>query len=84
VAMKNAKFWDVTPYGSCENDVSEERIASFIRVTRIDELGIALAVTSNRSTLRRNVIPSLPILVTLMTEALRSSEASVLTTATRR
>jgi hypothetical protein len=35
-------------------DVSEERSASFIRVTRIGELGITLAVTSNRRTLRRN------------------------------
>jgi hypothetical protein len=35
-------------------DVSEERIASFIRVTRIGELGITLAVTSNRRMLRRN------------------------------
>jgi hypothetical protein len=36
-------------------DVSEELSASFIRVTRIDELGTALAVTSNRRTLRRNI-----------------------------
>jgi hypothetical protein len=35
-------------------DVSEELSASFIRVTRLDELGITLAVTSNRRTLRRN------------------------------
>jgi hypothetical protein len=34
--------------------VSEELSASFIRVTRIGELGTTLAVTSNRSTLRRN------------------------------
>jgi hypothetical protein len=34
-------------------DVSEERSASIIRVTRIGELG-TLAVTSNRRTLRRN------------------------------
>jgi hypothetical protein len=34
-------------------DVSEERIASIIMVTRIGELG-TLAVSSNRSTLRRN------------------------------
>jgi hypothetical protein len=33
-------------------DVSEELSASFIRVTRIGELGTALAVTSNRRTLR--------------------------------
>jgi hypothetical protein len=34
-------------------DISEE--ASFIRVTRIGELGTTLAVTSNRRTLRRNL-----------------------------
>jgi hypothetical protein len=35
-------------------DVSEELSASFIRVTRVGELGTTLAVTSNRRTLRRN------------------------------
>jgi hypothetical protein len=35
-------------------DVSEELSASIIRVTRIGELGITLAVTSNRLRLRRN------------------------------
>jgi hypothetical protein len=35
-------------------DVSEEFRASFIRVTRIVELGKKLVVASNRSTLRRN------------------------------
>jgi hypothetical protein len=85
-------------------DISEERIASIIRVTRIDELGTTLAVTSNRRTLRINTmysnsvvflrsvrrlfvtanVPFSPILVTLMKEALRSSEASVYTRTTRR
>jgi hypothetical protein len=46
VSMKNGVFWDVTPCGSCKNDVSEEPSASFIRMTRIGELG-TLAVTSN-------------------------------------
>jgi hypothetical protein len=75
--------------------VSKEPGASFIRVTRIGELGITLAVTSNRRTLRRNtnlflhsvtasVVPSSPILVTLMKEAPGSSETLVLTRATRR
>jgi hypothetical protein len=59
-------------------DVSEELSASFIRVTRIGELGTTLAATSNRRTLRRNtvaasVVLSSPILVTLMKEALGSS-----------
>jgi hypothetical protein len=34
-------------------DVSEELCASFIRETRIGELGTTLDVTSNRRTLRR-------------------------------
>jgi hypothetical protein len=89
-------------------DVSEELSASFIRVTRIGELGTTLAVTSNRRMLQRNtkwtwywyflvflhsmhrllvtasVVPSSPILVTLMKEVLRSFETSVLTRATER
>jgi hypothetical protein len=73
-------------------DFSEEFSDSFIRVTRIGELGTTLAVTSNRPTLRRNsrllvtssVVLSSPILVTLMKEELSSSEKSVLTRATRR
>jgi hypothetical protein len=35
-------------------DVSEELCTSIILVTRIGELGTTIAVTSNRSTLRRN------------------------------
>jgi hypothetical protein len=50
-------------------DVSEELSASFIRATRIGELGTTLALTSNR----RPVVPSSPILVTLMKEALSST-----------
>jgi hypothetical protein len=70
-------------------DVSEELSAFFIRVKRIGELGITLAVTSNRRTLHRmlvaaSVIPSSPILVTLMKKALSFSETSVLTRVTRR
>jgi hypothetical protein len=63
-------------------DDSEELSASFIRVTRIGELGTAVAVTSNRCT--TSVVPSSPILVPLMKEALGSSETSVLTRATQR
>jgi hypothetical protein len=60
-------------------DVSEELSPSIIGVTRIGELGTTLAVTSNRRTLQ-----SSPILVTLIMEALRSYETSVLSRATRR
>jgi hypothetical protein len=70
-------------------DVSEEFSASIVRVTKIGELGPTLAVTSNRRKPRRllvtaSVVPSSTILVILMKEALRSSETSVLTRATRR
>jgi hypothetical protein len=70
-------------------DVSKELNASFIRVTGMGEVETTLAVTSNRRTLRRllvtaSVVSTSPILVTLMMEALSSSETSVLTRATRR
>jgi hypothetical protein len=66
-------------------DVSEEISASFIRVTRIVELGTTLAETSNRHTLvAASVVPSSQIIVTLMKEALSSSENSVLTRATQK
>jgi hypothetical protein len=45
--MKNGVFWDVTPCALVRTDVSEEPNASFIRVTRIGELGITPAATSN-------------------------------------
>jgi hypothetical protein len=53
-------------------DVSEELSASFIRVSRIGELVTA------------SIVPSSLILVTLIKEALGSSETSVLTRVTRR
>jgi hypothetical protein len=39
VTMKNVVFWDVNRVALVRTDVSEERSASFIRVTRIGELG---------------------------------------------
>jgi hypothetical protein len=66
-------------------EVSEERSASFIRVTRIGEVETTLAVTSVRQLLlTANVVSISPILVTLMMEALSSSDMSDLTRATRR
>jgi hypothetical protein len=56
-------------------DVSEEHSASFIRVFLRSVC--RLLVTAS-------VVPSSPIHVTLMKEALSSSETSVLTRATRR
>jgi hypothetical protein len=67
------------------NDDSEELSASFIGVTRISQLGTTLAVflrSVRRLLLTASVIPNSQILVTLMMEALSSSETSALTTAT--
>jgi hypothetical protein len=68
-------------------DVSKELRASFIRVTRIGELGTTLAFflrSVRRLLVTASVVPNSPILVTLMKQALISSETSVLTRATRR
>jgi hypothetical protein len=70
----NAVFLDVTPCGSC-SDVSEERSASSTH--NIFSQRASVAVTAN-------VVPSSPILVTLVIEGLSFSETSVLTRTTRR
>jgi hypothetical protein len=75
-----------------KTEVLEKLSASFIRVTRIGELGTTLTVTSNRRKLRSvrrllvtvSVLPISPILVTLMKEAVSFSKTSVFTRATRR
>jgi hypothetical protein len=67
-------------------DVLEELSATIIRVTKISELGTKLTVTSSeqvtgsmRQLLVMVNVQSSPIIVTLMMEALSSSETSVLT-----
>jgi hypothetical protein len=69
------------------SDLLEELSASIIRVTRIGELGTTLALTSNRLLyfvylhsmcrllVKANVVPSSPILVTMIIEALSSSNS---------
>jgi hypothetical protein len=59
-------------------DVSEERSISIFRVTR------TFLRSLSRLLISANVVSSSPNLVKLMMEALRSSETSVLTEATRR
>jgi hypothetical protein len=68
-------------------DVSEELSASIIRMATIGELGTKLVHLVYLRSVRRllvmtNVVPSSPILVTLMMEALGSSEKTVFTRAT--
>jgi hypothetical protein len=67
-------------------NVSEERSASFSRVTRIGELGLVTVFLRSvrRFLVAASVVPSSPVLVTMMMEALGSSETSVLTRVTRR
>jgi hypothetical protein len=73
VTMKNGVFGMLHPVALVRTDVSKELSTSFIRVTRIGELG-TLAVTINRPTLHRLLVNQcmlhqlLPILVTLMME----------------
>jgi hypothetical protein len=64
----------VTPWGSCDNRVSEQVSATIIRAERVRELRIS-AVTSN-------VDSSSHIPPALMMEELYSSETSVLTRVT--
>jgi hypothetical protein len=41
--MKNVVFWYITPCDSLRTEVSEERIASIIRVTRVDDVFLQCA-----------------------------------------
>jgi hypothetical protein len=63
-------------------DVSEELSASFSRVTIIGHLVFLRSL--RRLLVTANVVPSSPILVTLMMGVLSSFETSVLTRAARR
>jgi hypothetical protein len=85
--MKNAVFWDVTPCNSYKN----RHFGGSHRLHLQGEL--EPAVTSNRSTLRRNTLLRLlvtadvstsPIRVNLLIEAMLCSETSIPTSTTRR
>jgi hypothetical protein len=69
--MGNAVFLDVTPRGSCKN----RRFGGTYRFSHQDD--------KNRELVTANFVPSSPILVTLIMEALRPFETSVLTRVTR-
>jgi hypothetical protein len=68
--MKNAVFWDVMPFRSCKNRHFRGKYCHH-QGEKIGELGKTLAVTSM-------------IFVSLMMEAIRSSETTALKRATRR
>jgi hypothetical protein len=69
VTMKKGVFWDVTPCASCKS----RRFGGTVFLCSVRRLLVAACV-----------VPSSPILVTLMKEAPGSSDTSVLTRATRR
>jgi hypothetical protein len=71
--MKNGVFWDVTPRDSCKNRFHTSFLHHFVFLRCVRRLPVTASV-----------VPSTPILVTLMKEALHSSETSVLTIAARR
>jgi hypothetical protein len=78
VIEKNAGFWDVTSCGSCKN----RRAGGTHRFHYQGDKN--RQTTNNVSGVRgllftANVVPSSPILVTLIMEVIRSSETSVLT-----
>jgi hypothetical protein len=61
------------------NEVSEELSASFIRVTRIGEMGRTIAVTSDWRTLRRNKnLKSYKILETKRNELLSDTREGII------
>jgi hypothetical protein len=70
--MKNAVIWALE-----RADYSEERIVSIIRLIVFRCRVLWLLVTTN-------IVPSSPIFVTLMMDAICSSQTSVTTRATRR
>jgi hypothetical protein len=81
--MKNAVFWDLTQCGSFKSRRFEgtyhlQHQGDKNRRAR----NIVFLRSVRRLLVKANVAPSSPILVTLIMEALRSSEMSVLTRAT--
>jgi hypothetical protein len=77
ILCRMVSSWTLRHVALVRTDVSEELSSSFIRVTIFLRCVRRLLVTAS-------VVPSSPILVTLMKEALSSSETSALTRATFR
>jgi hypothetical protein len=79
VTMKNGDFCDVTPCGCCKI----RRFGGTYRLHhQVDYTIIIVLCSKFRVLVTADVVPSSPILVTMMIEAECSSETSVFTRAT--
>jgi hypothetical protein len=87
--MKNAVFWDVRLCSSCKNRCFGGTYRLYLqgdkdqRARNVSTFKIVFLRNVLRLLFTANVVPSSP-LVTLMMKAIRSSETSALTRATRR
>jgi hypothetical protein len=80
-SKKNAVFWDVTPCGYCKS----QRFGGTYRLHRQGKKNRRVFLRRGlRSLVTATVVPSSIILSTLMAEAIRFSETSVVTRATQR
>jgi hypothetical protein len=93
MTMKNAVFWGVTPCGSCKNrrlrgpyrlhhQGDKNRWARNVSSNEQPKHAAKKYLSHNISLQRAQVVPSSPILVTLMIEPVCFSETSVFTWAT--
>jgi hypothetical protein len=73
VTMKNGVFWDVTPCCILNSEFHSSFLSHLVFLRSVRRLLVTASV-----------VPSSPILDTLVNEALSSSETSVLTRAKRR
>jgi hypothetical protein len=83
VTVKDAVFWHVKLCDSWKIRCSEECIATIIGLKRNRELGTSIPSQRARLLVSANVITSSSIPVTVMMEAIRFCETSVLTGPTR-
>jgi hypothetical protein len=82
--IQNAVCWDVTPRGSCNNRRFGGTKCLHHQGNKNRPARNNVSRMLRRLLVTANAVPSSPILVTLMMEALGSSETSVLTRASRR
>jgi hypothetical protein len=80
VTMNKTVFWDFTLCGSCKNWC----FGGYWHLHRQGNKNLVFLRSVCRLLVTANAVPSSPILVTLMLQALGTSEMSVLTRATRR